>query len=74
MTTRAPWPDKPPRQVARSLREALAMSWTNIRHSEPALAFSELEAAVLYAVCDLESHDLAGWQQTYAQLEEARPK
>jgi hypothetical protein len=74
MPSRAPWPHKQRADVARSLRESLAMSWSLSRHRNSREAYAVLEAAVMFAVCDLEAWTVEGWEGIRAELEAGQPK
>jgi hypothetical protein len=70
---RAPFPNKPPSEVVARLRRALRDVWTDVELGELARAAEQLEAEVIFAICDLESWTVEAWEQARDELEAARP-
>jgi hypothetical protein len=70
---RAPFPRKPPSEVVAGLRRALREVWSDVELGEFGQAAEQLEAEVIFAVCDLESWTVEAWEQARDELEAARP-
>jgi hypothetical protein len=69
---RAPWPHKPTKEIARSLRETLTSSWWHARQGRTDRARLVLEFAVLHAICDLEAWTVTEWETIRDELLQAR--
>jgi hypothetical protein len=70
---RAPFPRKPTSEVVARLRLALRDVRSDVELGEFARAAEQLEAEVIFAICDLESWTVEGWELARDELEAARP-